>query len=103
MSDWQKVMSESEFGGTASKVEIAGYEIALFKLADGFYAIDDECSHDIASLSEGDIVDDCKIECPRHGALFDIRNGECLTPPALIDVKSYPVKIEGGDIYIDLA
>jgi len=102
MSDWQKVMSESEFSGTVLKVEVAGHEIALFQLADGYYAIEDECSHDVASLSEGEIVDECKIECPRHGALFDIRNGECLTPPALVDVKSYPVKVEDGTLYIAL-
>lgn len=102
MFEWTIIMPEEEFSGTSLRLEIAGYDIALFKLEDGYYAIDDECSHDVASLSEGEVVEGCKIECPRHGALFDIKSGECLTPPALVDVKSYAVKVEDGNLYVEL-
>ncbi|MGH1366051.1 MAG: non-heme iron oxygenase ferredoxin subunit [Calditrichia bacterium] len=102
MSDWIEVMSVETFSGPCEVVEVEGYSIALFRLNDGYYAIDDECSHDVASLGEGEIVEECKIECPKHGALFDIKTGESLTLPAVVGVKSYPVKIEDGMILVNI-
>ena len=101
MSQWVKVTDENSFRGEVQQFEHNGKPIAIFRLEDGYFAIEDTCSHEEASLSEGEI-EDGKIECPLHGALFDIRSGKNLALPAVLPVKSYPVKIENGEIYLEL-
>lgn len=73
--------------------------VGIFKTEDGLFALDDTCSHGQASLCEG-FVEDGKVECPYHSALFDLRTGEALTMPATEPVKSYPVEVDDGKIYI---
>ncbi len=102
MSNWIEVCKESDFTDQAKVVEHEGNPIAVFKLNDGYYAIDDTCSHDEASLVEGDILDDHIIECPMHGAQFDIKTGKNLSFPAVTPVKSYPVKVENGVIFLEI-
>ena len=84
MSNWLEVAKVDDFPNNVQCVEHDGIRIAVFKLEDGFYAINDECSHDEASLSEGDIIKDCIIECPLHGAQFDIKTGKNLAFPAVV-------------------
>jgi nitrite reductase/ring-hydroxylating ferredoxin subunit len=77
--------------------------IALYRLADDeFRATDDICTHGQAFLSEGWITDDCMIECPLHGGCFDIRTGRAMEPPVEIDIATYPVRVEGGDVLLTL-
>lgn len=73
--------------------------IGIFKVGGALFALDDTCTHGQASLCAG-FVEDGKIECPYHGALFDIRTGEALTMPATEPVRSYPVEIDGGRVYV---
>jgi nitrite reductase/ring-hydroxylating ferredoxin subunit len=101
MARWIEAMKENEFSGEVEVIEYDGIAIAVFKLDEGYFAIDDECSHDEASLSEGEIVEECQIECPKHGARFDIKSGKNLSFPAVVPVKSYPVKVENGVIFIE--
>jgi len=101
MSKWIKVDSEADFTDEVKVYTYQGNRIAMFRLEDGFYAIDDVCSHEEAHLSEGEI-EDGQIECPLHGALFDIRTGKNLSFPAVIPVKSYPVKLENGEIFLQV-
>lgn len=99
--EFVKVATTGEIApGTALRVEVADEPIAIFNLDGEFYAIGDICTHAEASLSEGDIFGDC-VECPLHGAEFDIRTGRPRTLPAVIPVPTYAVKVEGGDILID--
>ncbi|MBA3551977.1 MAG: non-heme iron oxygenase ferredoxin subunit [Actinobacteria bacterium] len=79
-------------------------EIAVANLGDGtFLAVDDICSHAEASLSEGEVdVDDATIECPRHGSTFDLRSGRPRSLPATLPVPTFPVKVEGDAILIEL-
>ncbi len=85
--------------GRAKRVEVGEEEIAVFNLDGEYYAIGDTCSHEEASLSEGDVFGDC-VECPLHGAQFDITTGKNLTLPAVSPVPSYPVKVEGDAILV---
>jgi len=101
MSRWVKVCDEDNFEGDVQLLEHNGNPIAIFHLEDGYYAIDNTCSHEEASLSEGEI-ENGKIECPLHGAIFDIRTGKNLLLPAVLPVKAYPVKIENGAIYVEI-
>lgn len=99
MAKWIKVGTEEDFSGQVVLYEDQENKISIFRLDDGYYAIDDTCSHEEASLAEGEIEDDA-IECPLHGAMFDIRTGKNLTLPAVLPVKSYPVKVQNGEIFI---
>lgn len=66
------------------------------------FAIHDECTHEAVPLSEGD-VEDCIIECWRHGSRFDLRTGSVLNPPALKDVTVYPIRLVEGQVQVDVA
>jgi 3-phenylpropionate/trans-cinnamate dioxygenase ferredoxin subunit len=77
--------------------------VALFRLVEGFYAVDDTCTHAQASLAAGDIdVEECTVECPYHASLFDIRSGHVLSFPASKPVKTYPVKVIDEEVFVDI-
>ncbi len=82
-------------------VEVEGQKIALFDVEGELYALSDTCTHRGGPLSEGDLAG-AEVTCPWHGARFDVRTGAVIGPPASIDVKSYPVKVTGKDILIEL-
>lgn len=65
-----------------------------------FYSIDDRCTHDNGPLGEGELCGD-EIECPRHGARFDVRTGKALCLPAVGAVATYLTEIRQGEIYVD--
>lgn len=85
----------------AKRVIIGDHQIALFNLDGEFYATDDICTHAYASLSEGYVEDGC-VECPLHAGLFDIKTGKAQGVPVTEDIKTYPVRVEGEDIYIEV-
>ena len=72
------------------KVDLDGVPVCVTRIGDEVFAIADTCSHSDASLSEGDVTG-FKIECWLHGAEFDLRSGEVLTPPASIPVETFQV------------
>lgn len=86
--------------GTGKLVQAEGHEIALFNVDGEFFAIDNICSHSGGPLCEGELNADT-IECPWHGGQFNVRTGAALSPPASTDVRSFPVKIEGTDVFIE--
>ncbi|MDN4476980.1 non-heme iron oxygenase ferredoxin subunit [Demequina sp. SYSU T00192] len=76
--------------------------VAIVRADDGdFYAIDDLCTHGEVSLSEGD-VDGCHVECWAHGSRFDVRTGEPDELPAITPVKTYPTRVEGERVLVDV-
>ena len=85
----------------AIQVIVDGKEIAIVNLGGEFYALDDICTHAYASMADGYIEGDC-IECPLHGAQFNIKTGKAETPPATEDLKCYEIKIEGSNILVGL-
>ena len=86
--------------GKPVKVEKDGKTICVARVGDEVFAVDDTCSHSDASLSEGDVAD-FKIECWLHGAEFDLRSGEALTPPAVMPVQKYSVRVDGDSVTIE--
>jgi nitrite reductase/ring-hydroxylating ferredoxin subunit len=82
-------------------VDIGSEEIALYWVDETAYATHNICTHAFARLSEGYLDGDC-IECPIHLALFNVKTGEALAPPAYTPVKTYPCKVEGDDVLVDL-
>jgi 3-phenylpropionate/trans-cinnamate dioxygenase ferredoxin subunit len=75
--------------------------IAVCNVDGEFYAIEDVCTHDGGSLDQGEL-DGVEIECPRHGARFDVRTGAATLMPAVMPVQTYPVRVEGDDLFVGL-
>jgi 3-phenylpropionate/trans-cinnamate dioxygenase ferredoxin component len=90
--------------GEARRFVVNRIEVAVANLGEGrFFAVDDICSHAEASLSEGEVdPDDETIECPRHGSTFDLRTGRPRTLPATVPVVTFPVKVEGDTLLIEV-
>ena len=89
--------------GQARRFDVSGHRIALVRIGYVFYAVDDECSHEDYSLSEGEVwAAECEIECPRHGSMFDLRSGKPRSLPATQPVAVYEVKLEGGTVAVVL-
>jgi 3-phenylpropionate/trans-cinnamate dioxygenase ferredoxin component len=76
--------------------------IAVFNVEGSFFAISNICTHAEGLLSEGTIEGEI-VECPLHGATFDLRSGEALTPPAVEPVRTYPVIRQGDEIYVEVS
>ena len=88
--------------GEVAVVEVDGRSIALGHTADGRWgAIDNVCTHDGGTLGEGELEDAC-VECPRHGARFDLFSGEVRAMPAVFPVNAYPVRVVDGEVFVDL-
>ena len=87
--------------GKPVKVEKDGKTICVARVGDEVFAVDDTCSHSDASLSEGDVTD-FKIECWLHGAEFDLRTGEALTPPAVAPLHTYGVHVDGDSVTVEI-
>jgi 3-phenylpropionate/trans-cinnamate dioxygenase ferredoxin component len=87
--------------GRAEVVSVGGRQIALCNVDGEIFAIDDVCTHDGGPLGEGELIDH-QIECPRHGALFDVRTGKAVTLPATVPVSTYPTRVTDGTIEVEI-
>jgi 3-phenylpropionate/trans-cinnamate dioxygenase ferredoxin subunit len=98
--EWITVAARADLpNGSRRILEIDGQPVAVFNIAGEYYAIADVCSHDDGPVAEGELIG-YEIECPRHGAHFDVRNGKVLSFPAIVDIPAYPVRVEGEEIQI---
>ena len=84
------------------RVELAELDVAVVRVGDEVFAIEDVCSHADFPLTDGE-VDGCTIECALHGSRFDLRTGEPTGLPATIPIAVYPVKIDGDDVFVSVA
>ena len=84
--------------GILKKKQLFSYGIVI----GASYATDDICTHEFASLAEGFVDGDC-IECPLHAGKFHIPTGKAMTAPVTEDIRTYPVKVEGDEIFINLS
>jgi 3-phenylpropionate/trans-cinnamate dioxygenase ferredoxin subunit len=87
--------------GEVAVVDVDGRKIALCHTLGAFYAVDDVCSHDGGPLGQGH-VDGKRIECPRHGAMFDVTTGKPLTLPAVRPIKSYETRVVDGQVEVNI-
>lgn len=85
--------------GRINVYEVDGVRVALCNVNGKFYAIDDVCTHDGGPLDQG-VLEGNLVECPRHGAKFDVTTGAVVAMPATAPVPTYEVKVEGDDIKI---
>ena len=82
-------------------VDIRGKDLALYSVSGEVFATDNICTHGHARLCDG-FLEGFEIECPLHQGKFDVRNGKAMCEPATEDIRSYPVKIENGRVFVDL-
>ena len=102
MADAVKVATVGDVPpGEVRTFAVGGRSLAIANVDGAFYAIDDVCTHDGGELDQG-ALDGDQIECPRHGARFDVKTGRALTLPAVVPVKSYPVQVEGNAIKVQV-
>ena len=102
MAEWVKVARADEVPeGRAKVVETQGKRLALARVGGQVYAVQDLCTHDNGPLGEGEVIGET-IECPRHGARFDVKTGRPVTLPAVVPVKTFPVKTSGDEILVQI-
>lgn len=88
--------------GQTLRVDLSdGVSLTVYNLSNSFYASDNLCTHGDASLAEGEIDGDT-IVCPFHGGSFDIKTGAPIAPPCIVPLKTYPVSVEGDQIFVEL-
>ena len=99
MSSWIRVCARSELLPGEHRVAWDGdVAIAVFNIDGELYAVEDVCTHDGGDLATGELHG-YEIECPRHGARFDVRSGAVLCPPAYEPIAKFPVKVENDVIF----
>jgi len=100
MSEWADVAGEAEFlPGTCRRLAVDGVEIAVFNVDGHYYAIEDQCSHESSTLSNGHL-EGLEITCPRHAARFSLVTGVALSPPAYEPVAVFPVRLAEGRVQV---
>ncbi|MFJ3315916.1 non-heme iron oxygenase ferredoxin subunit [Herbaspirillum huttiense] len=82
-------------------VDVGGKEIALYRVDGQVYATDNICTHGHARLCDG-FLEGHEIECPLHQGKFDIRDGRAMCAPLTVDVRTYPIRIEEGKVFVAL-
>jgi len=103
VADFRAVAQLNEFTSDEDVlvVNYGRFSVLLYKIDGEFFAMEDRCSHADVLLSDGEIdFSMCRIQCHKHGAMFDLKNGQALTPPAVVGVKMFAVKVTDQTISI---
>jgi len=98
MTSWQTVAKMAEIPPErVAMFQVGDHEVAVCNVNGQFYAIDNLCTHDGGSLDQGELEGD-QIECPRHGARFDVTSGAATQLPAFEPVATHDVRVQGDSI-----
>ena len=101
MSKWISVAREEELpAGARFNIDLTEDSVIVLNVNGTYYCIADLCTHDGGPLEDGEVFD-CQIECPRHGARFDIRTGKVTRLPAIEPIPVFAVKVDDGIIYVE--
>jgi 3-phenylpropionate/trans-cinnamate dioxygenase ferredoxin subunit len=87
--------------GGLRRVDIDGTAIVLARVGDAVYACGDVCAHQGGPLSEGRLSG-VRLACPWHGWMYDVRTGACLLPGRGARVPNYPVRVDGGEVWVEV-
>ncbi len=103
MAQFSKVRTTADFEGlkTGKLVQAGGQSLAIFKVGGKYHAIENTCPHAGGPLAEGPLAGDA-VTCPWHGFRFNVKTGAVLSPPATRGVKSFPVRITGSDVEVQV-
>lgn len=99
-----KIKKTDVLPGIAKSYDIGDNKIVICNVNGEFFALEDVCSHDSGELvlGEGKLIETCQLECPRHGARFDVKSGEAKRMPAVAPVKTYRVKVMSDEIEVEV-
>src|SRR5262245_3003102 len=101
--EWVSVAKAADLAaGNMMPVTAGDKQLALYNLAGEFYATDVECTHAYAMLTDGTIEGDV-VECPLHGGAFEIKTGKGLGAPIFCDIKTYPTRVSGDTVEVNIA
>ena len=101
-AEFLEIIPASELpSGERIFIEVEGKSIVIFNITGQFFAIADICTHDDGPLGDGEI-EGYNIICPRHGGEFDVRTGQAVQMPAVVDIPAYPVRVVDGMIQVGL-
>lgn len=102
IKQYVRVANENEIPeGQVRVFEVQDARVAVCRTGGVFYAFEDVCTHDDGPLGEGGL-DGVEIECPRHGARFDVRTGAVCRMPAVAPIQVFPLRVENGDVLVEL-
>ena len=103
MSNWVEACAAGEIDEEdVMRFDHGGRTYAIYRSPDDeYFATDGLCTHEKVHLANGFVMDHI-IECPKHNAHFDYKTGEATRAPACINLKSWPVKVENGDVFIEI-
>jgi 3-phenylpropionate/trans-cinnamate dioxygenase ferredoxin subunit len=87
---------------TMKSFDIEGEPLLVANVGGEYYCIADTCSHAMAYLSEGELLEGCRVQCPDHGAIFDLKTGEALALPAVSPVETHKVVVQGDEIFVEI-
>lgn len=100
MSEFKTVANTGDLApGEMMQVRLGRKRVAIYNVDGEFFATDDTCTHEEASLSEGVLYDDI-VECPLHGAAFNVRTGEVEAFPAVLALQTYELQVVGDEIQV---
>jgi nitrite reductase/ring-hydroxylating ferredoxin subunit len=99
---WTRVCTTTTIAPGEATVLDVDPPVALWNVDGTFYATDDTCTHEKYSLADS-YIDGCQVECALHWAKFDLRTGESAGPPAPRSLRTYPVLVADGEIFVDLS
>lgn len=102
MTDWINVATINDFTpGSFQVVDTDTVSILVFNIDGQFYAVENTCTHDGGTLSDGWLQND-EIVCPRHGARFCVRTGAVTAPPAYEDINTFPIRVENDMVQVKI-
>jgi naphthalene 1,2-dioxygenase ferredoxin component len=101
--DWIKAISTDEINNNdgLGLAQVAGHQVAFFAVEGQYYATSDKCTHGRASLSQG-YLEGHLIECPLHQGRFDVRTGAAVSLPCKVNLRTFPVQVVEGFVYIKI-
>lgn len=99
---WTEACAEGELPqDDVTGVEVGDANLAMYRIGSEVFATDNICTHGRARLCNG-FLEGYEIECPLHQGRFDVRSGKAMCDPLTQDLRTYPVKVEGGKVFVDL-
>jgi naphthalene 1,2-dioxygenase ferredoxin component len=99
---WTKVIEVSAVpADDVTAINAAGQELAIYGVGGEVFVTDNVCTHGHARLCDG-FLDGHEIECPLHQGKFDVRSGKAMCEPLTEDIRTYPVKIEDGYVFVEV-
>ena len=100
MTTWQRVAGAADIPSERVGVfQVGDHDVAVCNVGGEFFAVDDLCTHDGGALDQGEL-EGVEIECPRHGARFDVRTGAVTQMPAFEPIETHEVRVQGDDLLV---